>query len=130
MGESSCKSNVKLSLLVFNEMGGGMYSTSTTNERRMFSMRLRNGSTCDEAKTTKFKLTLLKAFAVFEQTVPNHRFEYPFLPSMVIVLQTFGPNLLDNQTSILDSDTGYVCGGKYCIKKEVRVSVFVYNVIN
>ena len=109
MGESSCKSNVKLSLLVFNEMGGGMYSTSTTNKSGMFSMRLRNGSTCDEAKTTKFKPTLLKAFTVFEQTVPNHRFEYPFLPSMVIVLQTFVPNLLDNQTSILDSDVGYVC---------------------
>ena len=126
MGESSCKSNVKLSLLVFNEMGGGMYSTSTTNERRMFSMRLRNGSTCDEAKTTKFKPTLLKAFAVFEQTVPNHHFDYPFLP----VWSTFVPNLLDNQISILDSDTSYVCGGKYCIKKEVHVSVFVYNAIN
>ena len=109
MGESFWKSKLKLSPLVFNEMGGGMYSTSTTNKSGMFSMRLRNRSTCDEAKTTKFKPTLLKAFAVFEQTVPNHRFEYPFLPSMVIVLQTFVPNLLDNQTSILDSDVGYVC---------------------
>ncbi|PAV23960.1 hypothetical protein PNOK_0102800 [Pyrrhoderma noxium] len=61
----------------------GMYSTSTTNKRRMFSMRLRNGSTCDEAKTTKFKPTLLKAFAVFEQTVPNHHFDYPFLPILI-----------------------------------------------
>ena len=86
MGESFWKSKLNFSFLVFNEMGGGMYSTSTTNERRMFSMRLRNGGTCDEAKTTKFKPTLLKAFAVFEQTVPNYRFEYPFLPSMVIVL--------------------------------------------
>ena len=101
--------------------------TDTTYlDGRMFSMRLRNGSTCDEAKTTKFKPTLLKAFAVFEQTVPNHHFDYPFLP----VWSTFVPNLLDNQTSILDSDTSYVCGGKYCIKKEVRVSVFVYNAIN
>ena len=126
MGESFWKSKLKRSPLIFNEMGGGMYSTSTTNESGMFSMRLRNRSTCDEAKTTKFKPTLLKAFAVFEQTVPNHRFEYPFLPSMVIVLQTFVPNLLDNQTSILDSDTGYVCGGNIASKKKY---VLVYSFI-
>ena len=74
-------------------------------------------------KKTKFKPTFIRTFVISEQTVPNYRFEYPFLPSIVIVLQTFVPNLLDNQTSILDSDTSYVCGGKYCIKKEVRVSI-------
>ena len=65
-------------------------------------------------------------FVISEQTVPNYRFEYPFLPSMVIVLQTFGPNLLDNQTSILDFDAGYVCGGNIASKKKY---VLVYSFI-
>ncbi|PAV23948.1 hypothetical protein PNOK_0101600 [Pyrrhoderma noxium] len=60
----------------------------------------------------------MRMFVISEQTVPNYRFEYPFLPSMVIVLQTFGPYLLDNQTSILDSDAGYVCGGNIASKKK------------
>ena len=66
---------------------------------------------------------------ISEQIVPNYRFEYPFLPSMVVVLQTFDPNLLDNQTSILDSDAGYVCGGNIASKKKY-VLVSVYNAIN
>ena len=65
-------------------------------------------------------------FVISEQTVPNYRFEYPFLPSIVIVLQTFGPYLLDNLPSILDFDAGYVCGGNIASKKKY---VLVYSFI-